>query len=112
MPPDQSPLPPSLSGGTITVTRRMVTLVPCPGCRRDLDITSVSVGAMICCPECKNVTWAPEYVPRWWHKTRNHLLSMLGAFIVGVLSSMVASYVMNASKAAPTTQQSPGTQRP
>lgn len=88
------PVPPSLTGGAIQVTRRIQTLVPCPGCRRDLDITSVTVGALIKCPECQNATWAPDYVPHWWHRTRNFVLSVVVAFVVGVCSSLLAEFVL------------------
>lgn len=68
-------------------------MVNCPGCSQALDISDVKVGASIECPKCKNITWAPEYVPRWWYRTANFIASILVAFLVGVLSSIAANYI-------------------
>ena len=88
------PAPPRLTGGGgIVITRRLQTMVSCPSCRRPLDITDVKVGATIECTECDNVTWAPEYVPRWWHRARNFVRSLVLALAIGVAGSLLASFL-------------------
>jgi len=95
------PAPPRLTGGGhIEVTKRIQTMVGCPKCLRPLDITDVRVGSSIECPHCTNVTWTPEYVPRWWYRARNYTLSLIGAFVVGVISSYVASYLWDQAHAS------------
>jgi hypothetical protein len=95
------PAPPRLTGGQVTVTRREQLIVSCPKCSRSIDITGLAVGTTIECSSCSNVTWSPEYVPRWWHRTRMFVFSLIVAYLVGVGSSMTASYLFNRMQSNP-----------
>lgn len=84
---------PSLTGRGLTIERRLQTRVNCPGCETPLDITDVKAGATIKCNNCGNVTWTPEYTPRWWYKTRNFVASVTASVVIGVIASLIASYL-------------------
>ena len=62
--------------------------------------TGLAVGTTIACVSCENVTWAPEYVPRWWYRLRNFIFSLILAFIIGVLSSLTATWIGKAANSA------------
>jgi hypothetical protein len=95
------PAIPRITGGEeLRVSQRRQLLVDCPKCKRNLDITDVRALAPISCPECENVTWAPEYVPKWWQRLRNFVLSNVVAFLVGVAASLVATSLWERSKDA------------
>ncbi len=95
--------PQLLGGGEITVTRRIQTMLGCPKCRKSLDITDVKVGATIGCPECENITWAPEYVRRWWHRLRSFVLALVLAFAVGIGASLTADFLWDGLQDSPDT---------
>ncbi len=98
------PAPPRLLGGDgIAVTRRIQTMLRCLKCRKSLDITDVKVGTTIGCPECGNITWAPEYVPRWWYRMRNFVLSLIIALAVGVAASLTADFLRDRLQDSPDT---------
>jgi hypothetical protein len=91
------PTRPRLTGGPISVSQRTQTLLDCPKCKRSLDITDVRALSPIACPDCENITWAPEYVPRWWYRLRNFVISNLVAFVLGVAGSLLATYIWEQS---------------
>lgn len=87
------PKTPQLSGGApISVTERRVRSLDCPSCDQPMDITDLRVGTNVACPSCDNVTWCPEYKPRWWFKPFRFVVSLIFAFFVGFFSSYLASY--------------------
>jgi hypothetical protein len=53
------------------------------------------------CPEdgCGNVTWRPDIEPRWWFPLRKFVLAMIGTFVLGVLSSLVAAWLWEGHRA-------------
>ena len=75
------------------VVRR--TVVDCPKCKRVLNVTHVAVGMTMTCPAdgCGNVTWRPDIEPHWWFPVRKFVLATIGSFLLGVLSSLVATWV-------------------
>lgn len=91
------PHPPKLTGGPpLVVAKREIVTFDCPKCGQSLDITGVAVGASIECTGCQNVTWAPEYIPRWWYRTRNFGISVVTAFSIGVGASLAATAILAA----------------
>ena len=91
----QPPIPPRLTeDGELAVTKRTFVTFDCPKCHRSLDITRVAFGTTIECPECKNITWAPEYRPKWWHKTRHFVASVFIALVIGILSTIMAPKIV------------------
>ena len=102
-----APATPRLTGTQrVEVTQRLLTLVRCPKCEGELDITDLKAGAVIECAKCQNCTWVPEYVPKWWHRVRNFIWSLLIAFAIGVASSVVANLVWSRMhQPSPTTSQ-------
>ena len=85
-------LPRLVDGASIRVTQRVRYDLDCPKCRKSIDVTDIGFGAVIQCPGCKNLTWRPEFQPRWYFKFRNFALAALGSFILGFLASLLASY--------------------
>jgi hypothetical protein len=92
--PDE-PVPVIAAGPRIFARVIQRVVVGCPKCRRDLDVTHVAVGMAMTCPaqDCGNVTWRPEIQPHWWFPIRNFVLATLGSFVLGVVSSVAASWV-------------------
>lgn len=80
-------------GSGIVVTKRVWMALACPKCRKDIDVTDVSFGTVIQCPHCDNITWRPEFKPRWYFRVRNFIITNLLSFILGVLASLLASYI-------------------
>ena len=86
--------PPSLVNGPSAVVKKKLEYdQPCPKCSKEMRITDISEGAPIACGNCGNVTWRIAYTPPWWSKTSRFALSLLGTFILGVISSLVASTI-------------------
>ena len=83
------PLAKLTDGSRIIVTTREA--LTCPKCSKKFDITDVSFGAVIECPHCNNITWRPEYKPRWYFRVRNFIFSNLASFIIVFLSSLLAT---------------------
>lgn len=104
--------PPSIVDGPKLEVRRAIEYdMPCPKCRKDIRVTQIEAGAVIKCPhpKCNNVTWRPEYVPPWWAKTSKFVLSLIGSFVLGVSTSLVASilYEKYTKPSAPITEPNP-----
>lgn len=91
--PEQRQFAKLSDGSGIAVTRRVWMALTCPKCRKDIDVTGISFGTVIECPHCKNITWRPEFKPRWYFRVRNFVLANLVSFVVGVLASLLASYL-------------------
>src|ERR1043166_4672073 len=101
-----SPIQPRLTGdGQVTVTRRELLTFDCPNCKESLNITGLAFGTTIACPNCGNVTWTPEWKPRWWFTARNFILSLILAFFIGVFSSLVANVIWHRLTNSPTQQE-------
>ena len=89
---------PTLSDGSRIQFEKKTTLVitcPNPNCNNQLDITNLSFGTVIECPNCNNITWVPEQKPKWWFKLKNFILTIIISFIIGLVSSYIASYAYN-----------------
>ncbi len=67
--------------------------VKCPKCQEALDVTNLKFGTSIECPKCANVTWCPEFKPRWWFQLRNYVLALGVSFVIGVLASLLATWL-------------------
>jgi hypothetical protein len=57
------------------------------------DVTDIAFGTMIQCPSCENITWRPEFKPRWYFRLRNFVFSNLVSFNLGVLASLLATCI-------------------
>lgn len=66
----------------------------CPKCDKNIDVTSVQNNTYIQCGSCENITWRPDYDPPWWAKTRNFILSLIGAIVIGIISTIVVAYIL------------------
>ena len=86
-----------LGSSPIKVTQETVRLlkVPCPACEKPLNVTMIEPGALIECPDCHNKTWVPTYVPKWWHKTRHFIASLVVSIIVGYLAHIITLWLMD-----------------
>lgn len=112
-------LPNQIPDGPINITERFIKQMECPNpnCNSKLDVTNVNVGTKIQCKNCNNVTWLPDYKKqKWWQKPASIIGGILLSYVIGVGSSITASWVSesnaptNASTAAdnkniPVTQQ-------
>ncbi len=75
--------------------KKTVFHLACPSCEKDMDVTSVQNNTYIKCSNCDNITWRPDYDPPWWAKTRNFAFSLIGAIAIGIISTMVVTYVFS-----------------
>ena len=100
---------PKLSGGApITIAKRELFSLDCPKCKSPLDVTDVSFGTNIECPKCENVTWRPEYRPKWWYKLKNLIIANLISFILGIFGSLIASHIYSSTTIEKTESESVG----
>lgn len=90
-----SHIPKPIDGDPIHVIEKIIRQVDCPNpqCDQVLDITNINEGTKIQCEACKNVTWVPAYEPKWWQKTKVILGGLAVSFVVGILSSLVATSI-------------------
>ena len=88
-------VPVNVDGEPVQVDQRTIRTIDCPNsdCNQTLNITELNAGAKIKCPNCDNYTWAPEYKPKWWQKTKNFVLAIGISFVVGILSSLATPVV-------------------
>lgn len=89
-------LPNQIPDGPIDVTERVIKQMECPNpnCTSNLDVTNVNVGTKIQCKDCNNVTWLPDYKkPKWWQKPASILGGLLLSYVIGVGSSVTASWL-------------------
>jgi len=77
----------------LKIDKKSYFTLPCPKCKQDLNVTGIQEGHDIACPLCKNITIVPSFRPRWWHKTRNFILSVIIALVIGIVSSIVGSHI-------------------
>jgi len=86
-------IPSIIDGPRLEIKRAVEFDIPCPKCHKQIRVTQIEAGAVIKCPHsrCGNVIWRPEYVPRWWAKTKNFVLSLIVSFILGFFASFLAS---------------------
>ena len=101
----KQPAVPNLTGGSGVEVKKKVTtvyLTECPKCQTDLDVTTVTFGTHIECPECENVTYKPEYTPPWWVKAVDKgwkaILSVIITFLLGFGSSYFATAYFESNK--------------
>lgn len=88
------PQVPKLAGGSpISISKKELFSLDCPKCRKPLDVTNLAFGTNIECPHCKNITWRPEFKPKWWFKARNMIIANIVSLFLGVISSLLASYI-------------------
>jgi hypothetical protein len=93
---EQSPSPPKLIGTSgISISKKVLLVLECPNptCKHSMDVSHLALGTHIQCPRCNNVTWVPEFKPRWWFQGKNFITSIIVAFIIGVLSSLTATWL-------------------
>lgn len=89
-------LPNQIPDGPIDVIERVIKQMECPNpdCTSNLDVTNVNVGTKIQCKDCNNVTWLPDYKkPKWWQKTASIIGGLFLSYVVGVGSSVTASWL-------------------
>jgi hypothetical protein len=86
---------PKLTGkDEIKLQKKTVYTMSCPKCDSDMDVTSVNPNTYIECQGCQNVTWRPDYNPPWWAKTRNFILSLLGALALGIITGVISNVIV------------------
>ena len=90
---------PKLTGkGEIKLQKKTVYTLSCPKCESDMDVTHVNPNTYIECQGCQNVTWRPDYNPPWWAKTRNFILSLLGALALGIITGVISNVIGDSLK--------------
>jgi hypothetical protein len=88
------PKAPKLSDGPpICISKREIFSLDCPKCKSPLDVTDLNFGTNIECPSCNNVTWRPEFKPKWWFRLRYFLITTIISFILGFSTSFIANVV-------------------
>lgn len=98
---NEVPQPPNLKGGSrIVITRRETFALDCPKCKKPLDVTDLAFGTNIECPSCQNITWRPEHTPKWWFRLRNLFLANLLSFILGIIASIVGTWIYSEYEAS------------
>jgi hypothetical protein len=90
---DDANLPKLADGAAISVTRHIRYHLDCPKCRKPLDVTDLAFGTILKCPGCKNITWRPQFQPKWYFRARNFVLAIIGSFILGILSNFASSFL-------------------
>jgi hypothetical protein len=91
--PDEQVVPLLAAGPRIVAREIRRTVVDCPRCGRTLNITDVAVGMRIECPApCGNVTWRPTTEERWWFPVGRFVGATVLSFMLGVLSSLLATW--------------------
>lgn len=86
-------IPSIVNGPRLEVKKKIEYDLPCPKCAKEMRVTGVTEGSLIECKECGNITWRMAYTPPWWAKTSRFIISILLAFILGIGSSLVASWI-------------------
>lgn len=91
--------PPTPMGGqSAEVIERKIRSVKCPNpkCDKNLDITNITAGTKISCPECANITWTPAYRERWWQKAPVVFGGVLLSVFVGAASGFLGTVAYDA----------------
>jgi len=87
---------PKLTGkDQINLQKKTVYTMSCPKCDKDIDVTTVNPNTYIECGNCQNVTWRPDYSPPWWAKTRNFVLSLVGALALGIVTGVISDLIVD-----------------
>ena len=86
-------IPSIIDGPRMEIKRAVEFDNPCPKCHKEIRVTKIEAGAVIRCPHarCGNVIWRPEYIPPWWAKTKNFVISLVVTFVLGFVASFLAS---------------------
>ena len=90
---DMPQTPNLASGAPIAITKKQIFSLDCPKCKKPLDVTNLTFGTNIECPNCSNITWRPEFKLGWVFKLKNLIISVLLSFILGVGASLIATYI-------------------
>ncbi len=88
-----SDIPSIVGGPRLQVKKKVEFDLPCPKCSKDMRVTEVGEGSVIACKNCSNVTWRMAYEPPWWAKTSKFILSLVATFVLGVVTSLFASWL-------------------
>ncbi len=101
------PQAPKLAGGApISITKQEIVSLDCPKCKQSLNVTNLAFGTNIECPDCKNVTWRPEFKPKWWFRLRNLVFANFLSFVLGVAASLTATLIHGNSEVIDKTAES------
>lgn len=81
----------------IRLKKKLRYILTCPKCEKDMDVTSIKAGTHIQCAKCENVTLRPDYDPPWWAKTKNFVVSLISALIIGIISTYVVGKIISST---------------
>ena len=77
--------------------KKTVFHLTCPNssCENVIDVTKVKQNTYVQCSKCSNVTWNPGYNPPWQAKTKNFIISLISALIIGVISTLFVNWLLS-----------------
>lgn len=106
-------IPDQVDSDPINVLERRIRQVDCPNpdCEGIIDITNINIGTKIKCKDCGNVTWLPDYGKKWWQKPISIFSGLFLSFIIGVISSLTASWINSSESNSEKNTQQQGQER-